>query len=81
VVEAGIVALLLAFRGTAALPVFAGYFVLNCGVFLLLFQPLLNGNWSLPVPVLEAIVLLVDAASIKLLVALSSFQGIRHNFQ
>jgi hypothetical protein len=75
VVEAGVVALLLAFRGAAALPMFGGYFVLNSVVFLFLFQPLLTGNRSLPVPVLEAMVVLVDAVSIKLLVALAPFQG------
>ncbi len=75
VVEGGVVALLLAFRGAAALPVFGGYFVLNGAVFLFLFQPLLTGSRSLPVPVLEAIVVLVDAAAIKLLVTLNPFQA------
>jgi hypothetical protein len=75
VVEAGIVALLLAFRGAAVLPVFGGYFVLNSAVFLFLFQPSLVGSRSLPVPVLETIVVLVDATVIKLLLALSPFQG------
>jgi hypothetical protein len=75
VVEAGIVALLLAFRGAAVLPVFGGYFLLNGAVFLFLFQPLLVGSRSLPVPVLEGLVVLVDAAAIKLLVALNPFQG------
>lgn len=41
VIDAGVVALLLAFRGAAALPVFVGYFVLSGAVFLFLFQPLL----------------------------------------
>jgi hypothetical protein len=53
VVEAGVVALLLAFRDAAALPVFVAYFILNGAVFLFLFQPLLVGSRSLPVPVLE----------------------------
>ena len=75
VVEAGIVALLLSFRGAAALPVFVGYFVLNGAVFLFLFQPLLVGSQSLPVPVLEGMVVLADAAVIKMLVALNPFQG------
>jgi hypothetical protein len=43
----GVVALLLAFRGAAALPVFVAYFVLNGALFLFLFQPLLDGSWSL----------------------------------
>jgi hypothetical protein len=75
VVEAGVVALLLAFRGAAALPVFGGYFVLNSAVFLFLFQPLLMGSRSLPVPVMEAMVVLVDAVAIKLLVSLNLFQA------
>jgi hypothetical protein len=75
VIEAGVVALLLAFRGAATFPVFVGYFVLNGAVFLFLFQPLLVGSRSLPVPALEAMVVLVDAAAIKLLVALDPFQA------
>jgi hypothetical protein len=75
VVEAGVVALLLAFRGAAALPVFGGYFVLNGAVFLFLFQPLITGSRSLPVPVLEAMVVMVDAAAIKLLLSLNPFQA------
>ena len=75
VVEAGVVALLLAFRGAAALPVFGGYFVLNGAVFLFLFQPLIVGSRSLPVPVLEAMVVLIDGVVIKLLVTFNPFQG------
>jgi hypothetical protein len=75
VVEAGVVALLLAFRGVATLQVFGAYFVLNAAVFLFLFQPLLLGSRSLPVPLLEAMVVLVDGVVIKLLVAFSAFQG------
>ena len=75
VVEAGVVALLLAFRGAAALPIFLAYFILNGAVFLFLFQPLLVGSSSPPVPVLEGIVVLVDGIIIKLLVTLGPFQG------
>ena len=75
VVEAGVVALLLAFRGAAALPIFVAYFVLNSAVFLFLFQPSLVGSRSAPVPVLEAGVVLIDGAIIKLLVALNPFQS------
>jgi hypothetical protein len=75
VVESGIVALLLAFRGAAALPVFFAYLILNGGVFLFLFEPLLIGSKSLPIVVLEAIVILVDGATIKLLITLNLFQG------
>ena len=73
--EAGIVALLLAYRGAAALPVFVGYFVLNSAVFLFLFQPLLVGSRSLPVPVLKGMVVLAAAAVIKMLIAPNLFQG------
>jgi hypothetical protein len=75
VVEAGVVVLLLAFRGAAALPVFVAYFILNGAIFLFLFQPLLVGGRSLPVPVLESMVVLIDGAVIKLLATLGPFQG------
>jgi hypothetical protein len=75
VVESGVVTLLLAFRGVAVLPLFLGYFVLNSSVFLFLFQPLLTGSHSPPVPLLEAMVVLIDASVIKLLVSFCSFQG------
>ena len=74
VVEAGVVALLLAWRGAAAFPLFVAYFILNGAVFLFLFHPLL-GSISLPLPVLEAGAVLVDGAVIKLLVAFDSFQA------
>jgi len=74
-VEAGVVALLLAFRGAAAFPVFVAYFILNGAVFLFVFQPLLVGRKSPQVAVLEALVVLIDAAVIKLLVAFNPFQG------
>jgi hypothetical protein len=75
VVEAGVVALVLAIQGVAALRVFVAYFILNCAVFLFIFQPLLLSGRSLPVPVLEAMVVLIDASIIKLLVTLNPFQG------
>ena len=75
VVESGIVSLLLAFRGAAALPVFFAYLILNGGVFLFLFEPLLVGSRSVPILVLEAMVVLIDGAIIKLLVTLNLFQG------
>jgi len=62
-------------RGAAALPLFVAYFILNAAVFLFLFEPLLVGSRPLPVPVLEAVVVLIDGTIIKLLVALSPFQG------
>ena len=75
VVEAGVVALLLAFRGIAPLRVFMAYFVANAAVFFFLFQPLLEGSSSLPVLALEALVVLIDGLVIKLLVTLAAFQG------
>lgn len=75
VVEAGVVALLLAFRGIAPLRVFMAYFVANAVVFFPLFQPLLEGNSSLPVFALEALVVQIDGLSIKLLVTIPAFQA------
>lgn len=75
VVEAGVVALLLTFRGIAPLRVFMGYFVANAGVFFFLFQPLLMWSSSPPVLLLEALVVLIDGFIIKLLVTLDYFQG------
>ena len=48
-VEAGVVALMLAFQGVAALPVVVAQFVVNGAMFLFLFQALPGGR-SLPVP-------------------------------
>ena len=53
-VEAGVVALVLAFQGLAALPVVVAQFVVNGAMFLFLFQALPGGG-SLPVPELEAV--------------------------
>lgn len=75
VVEAGVVALLLTFRGIAPLRVFIAYFVANAAVFFFLFQPQLKGSGSPPVLVLEALVVLIDGLIIKLLVTLEGFQG------
>jgi hypothetical protein len=75
VVEAGIVALLLACRGVAPLRIFIADFVANAAVFFLLFQPLLRGSNSLPVPELELLVVLVDGLVIKVLVTLTAFRG------
>src|ERR1041384_3236300 len=58
VVEAGIVALLLSFRGVVVTRVFGVYLLVNVAVFLFLFLPLLDRRWSLPV--LESMVVLVD---------------------
>jgi hypothetical protein len=45
---------------------------------LFLFQPLLAGNRAVPVPVLVTVVVLVDVAVIKMLVAFNPFQGECH---
>jgi hypothetical protein len=75
VVEAGVVALLLTFRGIAPLRVFTGYLIANAGVFFFLFQPLLMGSSCPPVLALEVLVVLIDGLIIKLLVTLDYFQG------
>ena len=75
VVEAGIVAWLLAFRGVAPLRIFIADLVANAAVFFLLFQPLLRGSNSFPVLELELLVVLIDGLVIKVLVMLTSFQG------
>ena len=49
VVEVGVVALVLAFQGLAAIPVVVAQFVVNGAMFLFSFQAL-QGGWSLPVP-------------------------------
>ena len=75
VIEAGVVALLLAFRGIAPLRVFMAYFVANAAVFFFVFQPLLEASSSPPVLALEALVVLIDGLVIKLLVTSAAFQG------
>ncbi len=72
VVEAGIVALLLAFAGLAPLKVFGGFFVANVVVFLFIFCPL---QQRIALPFLEAIVVIIDTTSIKLLSRISALQG------
>jgi hypothetical protein len=75
VVEAGVVTLLLTFRGVAPLRVFLGYFIANAAVFFFVFQPLLEGSFNLPVLVLEGLVVLIDGLVMKVLVTLAPFQG------
>jgi len=79
VVEAAIVALLLAFRGVAPLRIFIADFFANAAVFFLLFQPLLKGGNSFPVLELELLVVLIDGLVVKVLVTLAAFQ--RDNFR
>jgi len=75
VLEAGVVALLLVFRGVAPLRVFFAYFVCNAVVFFLLFEPLLERSNNPPVLLLELLVVGIDGLVIKVLVTVSSFQG------
>jgi hypothetical protein len=75
VVEAGIVALLLAFRGLVATRTFVVYSLANLAIFLFLFLPLLHQRW--PLPLLEGIVVLLDGLAIKLLAGLGPFQSER----
>ena len=74
VVEAGIVALLLTLRGVEPLKMFFAYWLANVLVFLFIFEPVLNSQ-SASVPVLEVMVVLLDALSIKILSGMYSLQG------
>jgi hypothetical protein len=66
VVESGIVALMLAFRGLLVLRTFFCYYVANALTFFLIFQPTLESR-CMPVFMLESIIVLIDAAAIKFL--------------
>lgn len=74
VVEAGLVALLLLFRGLAPLRFFGAFFLVNFAVFAGFFQPLLRHE-GLPLPVLEAGVVALDGAGLWLLSRLAALQG------
>jgi len=63
VVEAGVVALMLAFQGLAALPIVVAQFVVNTAMFLFSFQALPDGR-SLPVP--EAVMVVTVSAEARL---------------
>jgi hypothetical protein len=71
VIEAGIVALLLTFSGVATLRIFSGFFATNFLVFVFLFFPMLH---RIPLALLEAFVVMVDGAAIKLLTSFDSLQ-------
>lgn len=73
IVEAGIVALLLAFRGLQPLRIFMIYFVVKVVVFLFLFQPLLERDW--PIPILELLVVCINGLTIKILVGFEALQS------
>jgi hypothetical protein len=72
IVETGIVALLLVFRGLSPLRMFCGYFLTNVTVFIFVFCPLRD---HLALPILEALVVAIDAAFIILLSKFAAFQG------
>jgi hypothetical protein len=74
VLEAGVVALFLAFRGMAPLRMFSAYFITNVLVFFFVFQPLLSRE-SMPVPAIELLIALIDALAIKFLAGLDPLQG------
>lgn len=72
VVESGIVALLLTFYGLQSLRIFMAYFLVKAVVFLFLFQPLFEREWS--IPILELLVVCLDTLAIKILAACGAFQ-------
>jgi hypothetical protein len=71
-VEAGIVALLMTFAGLAPVRIFIGFLLANIFVFAFIFWPLQR---QLPLPILETLVVMIDALSIWLLSRVPSFQG------
>ena len=73
VVETGIVALLLAFRGLQPLRIFMIYFAVKVVVFLFLFQPLLEHDW--PIPILEFFVVCINGLTIKILAGFEALQS------
>jgi hypothetical protein len=72
-VEAGIVALLLAFRGVTPVACFVVFMLLNLGVFVFLFFPAVERG-SVPLPILEVGVVVFDAIVIRLVAAFGPFQ-------
>ncbi len=72
-VEAGIVALLLAFQGLNVVQVFAAFFSVNVAVFVCVFLPLLQRDWLAGAA--ELVVVSIDCLAIKLLAGLDLFQG------
>ena len=74
IVEAGIVTLLLAFRGVVVLRMFFCYYMANALVFFLVFQPVLEQQW-MPVFALESAIVMIDAVIIKFLTTRESLQG------
>jgi hypothetical protein len=72
VLEAGVVALLLAFRGVSPTRMFVAFVLANFAVYFLLFIPLSERLGTL---VLELIVVAADAVVIKLMSSVSILQG------
>ena len=69
-------ALLLTFAGLAPLRLFGVFLVANLAVFVFVFYPLQN---RIALPLLESFIVIIDAASIKILSKCSAFQ--RDSFQ
>jgi len=74
IVESGIVALLLAFRGLLVLRMFFCYYMANALIFFLVFQPTLESR-CMPVFLLESIIVMIDASTIKFLANQEWLQG------
>jgi hypothetical protein len=74
IVESGIVALILAFRGMIVLRMFFCYYVANALIFFFVFQPTLESR-CMPVFMLESIIVLIDASAIKFLSNQEWLQG------
>ena len=73
-IEASVVSLLLFFSGTLLLHMFIAFFITNAAVFGFMFLPLL-WHETLPLPVLELLVVCVDATAIKFLANLDTLQS------
>ena len=73
-VEAGVVALLLTWQGLNPMRMFLAYAITNALIFLLVFEPLLSSDKA-SVPVLEGLVVLLDALAIRLLIRVDGLQG------
>lgn len=74
VVEAGVVALVLAFAGVAPWRFFVGFFFTNAAFFFFVFCPLLERE-TLPWFLLEVLVVGLDAVAIKVLSQFDLLQG------
>jgi hypothetical protein len=73
VVESGIVALVLAWKGMSALRVFWSYFFCNAMVYFFLFSPLADRGW--PISILEFLVVCLDGLAIIVFSKISALQS------